>query len=126
MSLRSQLGVATGMAGAVVIVVYFGLVPHITKQLSVCQSSSSQLDTSSLDMSMRSDSSFGGDMDRSSNPLVVSPALSPVVKKSDNKETAPAMSDVNFCFQYLLLCVAALESFAHGANDTANSTAAFR
>ena len=29
------------------------------------------------------------------------------------------------CFQYLLLFTAALESFAHGANDTANSTGPF-
>jgi hypothetical protein len=43
-----------------------------------------------------------------------------------SRQSAGEMSDVNFCFQYLLLCVAALESFAHGANDTANSTAAFR
>jgi len=33
--------------------------------------------------------------------------------------------DAMFVFRYLLVFIAACESFAHGANDTANSTAAF-
>mmetsp|Transcript_4877 Transcript_4877/g.10218 ORF Transcript_4877/g.10218 Transcript_4877/m.10218 type:complete len:543 (+) Transcript_4877:19-1647(+) len=37
----------------------------------------------------------------------------------------PGLKDAIFCFRYLLVFNAALESFAHGANDTANSTAAF-
>jgi phosphate/sulfate permease len=35
------------------------------------------------------------------------------------------VADANYCFRYLLLFNAALLSFAHGANDTANSTAPF-
>jgi solute carrier family 20 (sodium-dependent phosphate transporter) len=34
--------------------------------------------------------------------------------------------DAMFCFRVLLLCNASLESFAHGANDTANCTAPFQ
>jgi phosphate/sulfate permease len=33
--------------------------------------------------------------------------------------------DALFCFKYLVVYIAALMSFAHGANDTANSTATF-
>ena len=33
--------------------------------------------------------------------------------------------DAVFCFRYLLVFVAALESFAHGSNDTGNATGAF-
>ena len=33
--------------------------------------------------------------------------------------------DAIYCFRYLLVFTAALESFAHGSNDTANATAAF-
>jgi phosphate/sulfate permease len=33
--------------------------------------------------------------------------------------------DALFCYKYLVVYVAALMSFAHGANDTANSTATF-
>jgi solute carrier family 20 (sodium-dependent phosphate transporter) len=36
------------------------------------------------------------------------------------------IKDAMFCFRILLLCNAALESFAHGANDTANCTAPFQ
>jgi len=41
---------------------------------------------------------------------------------------APAeeTNDAMFCFRILLVCNAALESFAHGANDTANCTGPFR
>lgn len=35
------------------------------------------------------------------------------------------IADAKYCFRYLLLFNAALLSFAHGANDTANSTAPF-
>ena len=34
--------------------------------------------------------------------------------------------DATFMFRYLLVYTAALESFAHGANDTANATGPFR
>ena len=34
-------------------------------------------------------------------------------------------NDAMFCFKYLVVYIAALMSFAHGANDTANSTATF-
>jgi sodium-dependent phosphate transporter len=34
-------------------------------------------------------------------------------------------NDALFCFKYLVVYIAALMSFAHGANDTANSTATF-
>ena len=36
------------------------------------------------------------------------------------------VKDAMFCFRILLVCNAALESFAHGANDTANCTGPFR
>jgi solute carrier family 20 (sodium-dependent phosphate transporter) len=36
------------------------------------------------------------------------------------------LKDAMFCFRILLVCNAALESFAHGANDTANCTGPFR
>ena len=36
------------------------------------------------------------------------------------------LNDAMYCFRILLVCNAALESFAHGANDTANCTGPFR
>lgn len=45
-----------------------------------------------------------------------------VLSSTTLEETKDAM----FCFRILLLCNAALESFAHGANDTANCTGPFR
>lgn len=44
------------------------------------------------------------------------------------RHTAPVeqIKDAMFCFRILLVCNAALESFAHGANDTANCTGPFR
>ena len=46
----------------------------------------------------------------------------------DAKDDRPEVEieDVKYCFQFLLLFVAACESFVHGANDTANATAPFR
>lgn len=44
---------------------------------------------------------------------------------AEDRETSNDVKDAVFCFRYLLVFNAALESFAHGANDTANSTAAF-
>lgn len=41
-------------------------------------------------------------------------------------EPSEDIKDALFCFKILLLCDAALESFAHGANDTANCTGPFR
>mmetsp|Transcript_20021 Transcript_20021/g.46209 ORF Transcript_20021/g.46209 Transcript_20021/m.46209 type:complete len:547 (-) Transcript_20021:328-1968(-) len=47
--------------------------------------------------------------------------------KSDDPtpEAGEAYDDAVYVFRYLVVFVAFLESFAHGANDTANSTAAF-
>ena len=75
-------------------------------------------------------------MDTSSSPFVVVEAQKTCENSSSLHlqdsarqrylDSTMKINEVNFCFQYLLLSVAALESFAHGANDTANSTAAFR
>ena len=45
-------------------------------------------------------------------------------EEDDGKYDA-MQKDAIFCFQYLLVFVAALESFAHGSNDTGNATGAF-
>jgi hypothetical protein len=140
-----QIGVATGLAVVVFLVAYFGLVPHVSSQLRDRHShrAAAAKPPSPLDDSSRS--SPLGAMDRSFNPLVSSDADRDRDRNREGKcdhdrdskkgqQSIDAgvnmvegdMSDVGFCFRYLLLCVAALESFAHGANDTANSTAAFR
>ncbi|KAJ8599720.1 hypothetical protein CTAYLR_004758 [Chrysophaeum taylorii] len=41
------------------------------------------------------------------------------------KKVTDSVKDAIYCFKYVLVFNATLESFAHGANDTANSTAAF-
>lgn len=41
------------------------------------------------------------------------------------EDMTPGQLDANSYFKYMLVFVAALESFAHGANDTANATGAF-
>mmetsp|Transcript_31793 Transcript_31793/g.90301 ORF Transcript_31793/g.90301 Transcript_31793/m.90301 type:complete len:633 (+) Transcript_31793:106-2004(+) len=41
------------------------------------------------------------------------------------EDMTPDQRDANSFFKYMLVFVAALESFAHGANDTANATGAF-
>mmetsp|Transcript_9897 Transcript_9897/g.19456 ORF Transcript_9897/g.19456 Transcript_9897/m.19456 type:complete len:556 (+) Transcript_9897:213-1880(+) len=43
----------------------------------------------------------------------------------DYMVNTPEKRDAMFCFRYLLVFNAVLESFAHGANDTANATAPF-
>jgi solute carrier family 20 (sodium-dependent phosphate transporter) len=52
-------------------------------------------------------------------PVYVSSSSVTVASSKDSQ-------DALFCFKILLLCNAALESFAHGANDTANCTGPFR
>jgi hypothetical protein len=39
-----------------------------------------------------------------------------------NEQYSPEQKHALFIFRYLLVFVAALESFAHGANDTGNAT----
>jgi sodium-dependent phosphate transporter len=41
------------------------------------------------------------------------------------EHVTPEQGDAIYYFKYMLVFVAALESFAHGANDTANATGAF-
>ena len=41
-----------------------------------------------------------------------------------NEQYTPQQKHALFMFRYLLVFVAALESFAHGANDTGNATGA--
>jgi phosphate/sulfate permease len=53
--------------------------------------------------------------DKQGNPL----DEEAVKKAMDQRE------DAVFCFKYLLVFTAALQSFAHGSNDTANATAPF-
>jgi phosphate/sulfate permease len=53
--------------------------------------------------------------DKQGNPLDEE-----AVKKAMDKR-----EDAVFCFKYLLVFTAALQSFAHGSNDTANATAPF-
>jgi phosphate/sulfate permease len=53
--------------------------------------------------------------DKQGNPLDEA-----AVKKAMDKR-----EDAVFCFKYLLVFTAALQSFAHGSNDTANATAPF-
>mgnify|MGYP003385305215 FL=1 len=86
-------------------------------------------------MTSSSSSSSRSNRGSNSNSNVISFEDLDVMAKKDiqraeehrqQQQSGEELSDVSFCFQYLLLCVAALESFAHGANDTANSTAAFR
>jgi solute carrier family 20 (sodium-dependent phosphate transporter) len=54
-------------------------------------------------------------------------AFAPSGTSSSSSAAVPTedIQDALFCFKLLLLCNAALESFAHGANDTANCTAPF-
>lgn len=42
----------------------------------------------------------------------------------DDENMDENQKDAQFCFKYLLVFVAALESFAHGSNDTGNATGA--
>ena len=72
------------------------------------------------------DSSVGNTscIDTSESPL------NPNIKPSDDSIAAVCISEIESkraiqCFQYLLVFTAVLESFAHGANDTANSTGPF-
>jgi len=44
---------------------------------------------------------------------------------SEVADESQDVKDARFVFRYLLVCIAALESFAHGANDTANASSAF-
>lgn len=47
------------------------------------------------------------------------------LQASEAETMDEATSDALFVFRYLLVYIAAWESFAHGANDTANATAAY-
>ena len=54
-------------------------------------------------------------------------ALKPDAAKSDARPPRPESElAAIFTFRYPLVFVAFLKSFAHGANDTANATAAFQ
>merc|ERR1711920_813388 len=51
-------------------------------------------------------------------------ATSVVVAVESPREVSEEEEDALYVFRYILILVAALESFAHGSNDTANATAA--
>ncbi|RLN94262.1 hypothetical protein BBJ28_00006985 [Nothophytophthora sp. Chile5] len=57
---------------------------------------------------------------RTSSSSIVSEADAELIK--EHKRLSPDQLDAMSVFRYLLVMVATLESFAHGANDTANST----
>jgi solute carrier family 20 (sodium-dependent phosphate transporter) len=57
------------------------------------------------------------------DPPAASPAAIPGMFASE--QYGEAQLHALYVFRYLLVFVAALESFAHGANDTANATGAF-
>lgn len=102
----------------VCILVMLKLIGYITEELRNISMNSTT--------SMSNESSHSDGMDRSINPLVSPDTLSSGTKESSIKsdeERASSCDGVQFCFRHLLLFVAALESFSHGANDTANATA---
>eukprot|EP01099_Mayorella_cantabrigiensis_P006050 TRINITY_DN4990_c0_g1_i1.p1 TRINITY_DN4990_c0_g1~~TRINITY_DN4990_c0_g1_i1.p1 ORF type:complete len:491 (-),score=66.33 TRINITY_DN4990_c0_g1_i1:240-1676(-) len=112
------------------------LIPRLKKKLPSQMSQGSQTEMSVLDTienrlySVDDDvASVDPSIAVSSTPLTPEQTHLKTSKNIDGSieeyDSSPEIADALYCFRPLLIFQAVLESFAHGANDTANATAAF-
>jgi len=114
-----------GLAAAVVVgaIAQFLLVPRIKASLPSLVRENRNLEDaqSSADKMKAQDEVY----DEANSPKSSIDVNEIVDTDAEVEEVSEEVEDAMYVFRYLLILVAALESFAHGSNDTANATAAF-